>query len=322
MTIKSAIYFFILLPVSLSAQQRVSLKTTATEAVQLSSPVSAVQVITSLSDSTSLGYKTGLSPDGNCTEWLQKYVSTQYKSSFTKEGRKLLWIVKDISVGNDVGNTDTWVLQLKADVYAATADNGYNPLFSIDTVLVGADYSTIIKDGMQALFVRSAVTTADKKTSVPVSELVNKTRSKFNVKILKDSIYQQGIYLSFEEFKRNSPSLTNVLLDQNSEGKVTVYQLSSDSVRTPVDNAWGISIRNELYALKDGHLIPLEHLSDGMVLSKFRAPGQRRNQGSFWRNYIDQNPFSEKIIFPVKMSSVQAQPEATRIDMETGTLTF
>lgn len=60
---------------------------------------------------------------------------------------------------------------------------------------------------------------------------------------------RNGIYLTYDDFRKNSPAITNfvVLPDTTQPGKVKVCTISSDSSQVVLSHLWGLSVNNELY---------------------------------------------------------------------------
>jgi hypothetical protein len=341
----SSISLLLLFPALLQAQQKVALKNTAAENSTPSLPVSGISVMLCLSDSTSLGYvnstesteKVCALPDGNCSQWLQKYINAQYRSSFSRTGRQLLWVISDLNIGTDPNNKISQ-LKLKASAYLAEAA-GYSPICTLDTIFTKeqvTDYGKSVADAMNVLFagstgaaLKTAAENAKKEGSIfsNKDELYNQQANRFNMPILKANNYQQGVYLSFEEFRKNKPSVFDIIAKADSTDQVTLYQLSADSTQIPITNAWGLSFNNELYMLENGKLIPVERSASSIALSRFKEPASRSNQAIFWRNYIgrqsgNNNPFKERKTASATKSVSPVYAEATRVDMETGLLTF
>ncbi|MEJ7673291.1 MAG: hypothetical protein WKF59_11395 [Chitinophagaceae bacterium] len=94
-----------------------------------------------------------------------------------------------------------------------------------------------------------------------------------------------GIYLSFNEFKNNAPSIRNYYVNVDSQNnKVKIYQILPDSSSKLIEKAWGLSLNNELYFYASGQLYPIEKSGNTFYMAKYLEPKTRRNQALYWRN--------------------------------------
>lgn len=141
-------------------------------------------------------------------------------------------------------------------------------------------------------------------------------------------LYPTGIYTSFEQFKDNAPAIPMFYVGVNRQtGEVNLYQLTSDSTKQLVPNAWGLAVGNELYKYQNGQLYAIEKDGNGFALSKYLDYQTRKNKALFWRRTVgnrqgDNNPYNDKHIYRAPTQDSTIHIEATHIDMKTGSLTF
>jgi hypothetical protein len=315
------------------------------------SAVAGIRVVAALPDSTTIGYLSKpadnatikLVPQGNISSWLQSYVSQQYGSSFNSNGKQLLWLIERLSISSNTVATRAFT-RVKAGLYEAVGQQLTllsTPDTLVTTTILAGDsttYSSAVTAAMQVLYARSLAALSNVALQAPrssvkytVASALTALTGTLNFSILRDSIYKQGIYTSFEEFKANSPSIPNgvVVVDGNDSTRMKIAQ-AVDSSLQEVPNAWGVCINKELYVLKTGKLIPIEIANNSIVISRFQDPNVRKNQAIYWRRFLgvqtgDVNPFSRDHSYGASgvVTSQQADsPEATGIDLETGELSF
>ncbi|WP_153799692.1 hypothetical protein [Foetidibacter luteolus] len=157
--------------------------------------------------------------------------------------------------------------------------------------------------------------------------------------IITDTQYYSGVYLNFEEFKNNQPSIPYVIakVDEKDSVSFIIYKQLSDSTFEKIESAWGICIRNEIYVLDKGLLIPIEKKDTSFFASATIDPEVRKNQAVFWRrsmkniNSKDCNPFSKMASSNNESESnttIQRKGEAEakldygKLDMFSGKLNF
>lgn len=342
------IALFCIVTQKLSAQQSntdtiVSLNSTPTTETP-AIPIAGIKIATALPDTTIIGYvgqanrnaTFRLIPETDVTNWLQTFVLSKYKNVFNNTGRQLVWVVKNLSISKDTTGNNIFV-RLKADIASATANKKYLLTGTVDTVIMAtgakAKYAVAVEEALQTLFNVSANNNTPVSTDpLTVNELISQAQQAYNIPILKDSIYKQGIYSTFEEFKNNKPSVANAIVKVDNKGNPKLYQQLADSSSKEITKAWGISVAREQYAWIDGELIAIEKSGNGIMVSRFQKPSIRINQAIYWRNLMsynnvnNANPFDRKHNKKAKkhkaLSGKKEQPVATSIDMETGELLF
>jgi len=152
-------------------------------------------------------------------------------------------------------------------------------------------------------------------------EIISKLNLFTDLPILKDTAYHDGIYTTFNEFKNNAPAITRFYATIDDKDKaVKLYQLMPDSTSKLIENAWGVSVNNELYFYSAGQLYPIEKAGNGFYIAKYLEPRTRRNQAIYWRKYIgkwqgDENPYNNAQVLK-RSAGKDIAIEATHLDFD------
>jgi hypothetical protein len=264
-------------------------------------------------------------------------------------------LLRDLTYTTDTSG-QYYYTRLKADVYRKNEGRNYRKLISVDTLLSGRltnpdGYTVGITAVLDELY-RTSLTVvyqAEKpENRLSATEAVNgltetaigaQAAAGTALPVLSSKSFVNGAYATFQEFLRNTPSITGPLWAEPDtlagNGHAKVFVLGEDSTARQLTNIWGVCFGGaELYKYENGQLIPIEKSGNGFILSRFQDPVIRRNQALYWRRVAsygwpdDTNPFSRQRVLTVQQPDVVAKfiskqlPVATRIDMSTGALTF
>lgn len=92
---------------------------------------------------------------------------------------------------------------------------------------------------------------------------------RFDLPVLRDTLHVSGLYKSFDEFKNNKPSLSNVkfTIKKGIHDKV----LDSNNVSINLKNYWGASIDNQPYILFRGMFCKLIKSDNGFKFKSYRT---------------------------------------------------
>ena len=309
--------------------------------------LSSIDIISALPDSVNIGVIPSavpntrdnlVTPEG-VTELLRGYVNSQYGASFIKNGTGLLWSIREFSVGIDSSAEDMIsYIKIGADIARQNgASDNYQSIGSFDTLLITRGNDMLL-DSQTAIAVNALYDYSERLVSAGKSgneifkkeDLKKKYKKNQEWKILADTVYPKGIYLSFQEFKNNTPSVSEFVIKVDTATKqVNLYRFSvGDSSVALIADAWGLSINNELYRYKNGQLYAIEKRENEFALSKYLDFRTRKNQGFFWRRSIgsrqgNNNPFDDNHIYrtPAKSGS-SLKVETTKLDSTSGELTF
>ena len=210
-------------------------------------PFSSIKILDSRFDTTKIGFIPAFNliynkKDvfrkirfiGGVAKPLQEYYNDYYKNSFTSNGFELLIVMKRfwlsgvhtkrdkrIELTNSLENNTN--LYCKWEYYLAK-DGRYLPVKRIDTIIqvsenvaqyVGEEFDErrlpLFKFALKALielnYFEKNVETFDRKPTKNIEEILNYNAKRNELVVLKDSGFKKGIYLSFEEFKNNTPSI-------------------------------------------------------------------------------------------------------------------
>ncbi len=311
------------------------------------SGIASIEVMNGLADSTFIGVlpsafpnvRTNVLIQQGVPSWLQDYIAMQFNGSFTAEGEKLLWIINGLRVGRDssAGGVTSFV-KLSANIFDNSADV-YQLKNMFDTTIVSTDPNFDLGKNLAIAIGElfnscSSQDLNEKQKSNPVkgpvltrSALLQSLDSAGDHKVLLDSIHPRGVFLSFQEFLNNAPSISSFSLavDEHSKG-IQFYEISTDSSARMISGVWGISINNELYRCQDGQLYAIEKDGNGFALSKYLDYRSRKNQAMFWRRFIgerqgDNNPFNDAHVYRASLGNdSSAKAEAIRLNMSSGNI--
>ena len=307
-----------------------------------------IEVISNIPNPSLLGFlpsnvpndRKYLKPSDEINAWVQNFVNYQFDLSTDPKAKKLLWIIQDLSLGKDSTQKDVYsFVKIKADIYDNSElsnenfqlVNTFDSTYIIKTISV--DYGQMIGAAFSDLFynsIKQKNTVANKRfsqmTEKPAGskdDILNKIKLSANYPILKESIYTPGIYLSFNEFKNNSPGIKNFYASVDSQShKAILYEIMPDSTSRLVENPWGASINNEVYFYISGQLYPIEKSGNTFYLAKYLDPSTRHNQAFYWRMYVgkwqgDNNPYNDAHVLKRLVADYKNIPlEATHLDFD------
>src|SRR6185437_7300940 len=285
---------------------------------------SKIDVISNLPDSNTLGFipsdivndRKYIKPSGNVTTWLQSFVNKQFTSNTNSKADALLWVIQDLSMGKDSTQKESYsFLKLKADIYSGNESN-YQMINTFDSTWVAdgdADFgpmiaaafielyknSTAVANGIENIrFHQSATKLSGTKNNIIVQIKGSNTNA------ISNSVeYADGVYLSCNEFKNNTPSVGKFYADVNpANNQVVLYKIAADSSSQLIQNAWGLSVNNELYFFANGQLYPIEKSGNTFYMAKYLESRTRKNQAIYWRKIIgskqgDTNPYNDAHVF-------------------------
>lgn len=324
------------------SQKSVNLSTISGESYNLSM-YSKIDVISNLPDSNNLGYipsdvmndRKYIKPSNSVSAWLQGFVDKQFSSNADAKANRLLWVIQDLSMGKDSTQKQAYsFVKLKADIYTGNALN-YQLANTFDSTWVvngDADFGKMITTAFIDLYKNSVeqkrgignirFQQSSVKPSGSKNDIINQVKLSNNYQILKANEYANGVYTSFDEFKNNTPSIRNFYADVNNKNnQVELYQIAADSSSQLIQNAWGLSINNELYYYSSGQLYPVEKSGNGFYMAKYLDYRTRKNQAIYWRKIIgarqgDTNPYNDAHVLR------KTVPAAKDVSLETTHLDF
>lgn len=311
--------------------------------------LSGIKVIPLCADTSQLGFvqvgitnrKVRAVPDKPYTPYLQDFVTAILGGVFVPSGRQMLWVIKDLRINETTGAlSEHAFVRLKADAYVP-ADNSDKPTYRLltafDTVLIkgGMDvtgkHDKNIAQAIQLFYLacEDAAGAYSAGTSMTEAAIIDSTLQQFNAPIYQDTAYNQGVYLTYQEFLANVPAIPNFEIDATKRKKIVVYTRGTDTTRKEVTRMWGVSYKGELYKYDAGELVPIERKGNAFVLSKYMDDINRRNKSIFWGSvafglvgggiaYSSTGVHTATAIPEIAGFG----PEATAVDVESGELVF
>lgn len=153
-------------------------------------------------------------------------------------------------------------IRLKAEIYAEK-DGQYIPLYRFDSLQIsfknsnarfGKDLSGMLEDMADSATLVLAKKGGEAR-KIDFSSILQFNQSRFDCRISKDSSLVQGVYMNFEEFKNNTPSVTDCEVKKGKDHLI-LYLKEGGSHSYYSRTAWGYCDGNTVYIMKDGLLIP------------------------------------------------------------------
>lgn len=330
------------------SQQTINLKAVSMKSYAFNKHTK-IEVINNLPDSNNLGFipsdvvndRKYIKSSNTVTDWLQNFIDNQFGTKANGNGKELLWVIQDLSMGEDSTQSNVFsFVKLKADIYyvgGGQNNSTYQLVNTYDSTWIvnngNADFSQMIGDAFIELYKNSVAIKKGAASSRlqqlnnsiagTKEEILEQEKTSNNYAVLKTNQYQQGIYLSFNEFKNNTPAISNFYADVNANSdQVELYQIMPDSSSQLIDSAWGLSINNELYYYSSGGLYPIEQSGKTFYIAKYLKPDTRRNQAFYWRKYVgskqtDNNPYNDGHVLRKKVPGAKnVSLEATHLDFD------
>lgn len=310
--------------------------------------IAGIQIINAVSDSSLLGYiQRGMfnrwveaKPDKPYTQYLQTYVNRRYGPLYKKDAMQLVWVIQELRI-----NERTFSVSEKAFVHLKAMSFGGNGTFKLltqlDTILVrgGMDvthkHGENIGDALQLLLEQSLAIHAE-GPAYSISEIQEQGLQRYRKPGLQSKEHADGIYLTFEEFLNDQPSVKNV--EYMFEGRhINFYYTDSSGARKFVHKFWGVRKDGVLLKQYYNLLIPIQQKQNGIVLSNYLPQARRNNNtmllaaagGGLIGAAIFGSTASSGAMIAGSMPTAEGTPYnqnrapfATGVDIETGKLTL
>jgi hypothetical protein len=324
-----------------NAQSRkISLKTSNLDGkVPTGMNISGIQVINAVSDSSLLGFvQTGMfnhwtdaGPDKPYTLFLQSYADEQYASIYKKDAPQLVWVIKELRISERSFNmSERGFVHLKAIAY--TGNERFKWLTQMDTILVtgGMDvthkHGDHIAEALQLLLEASLTAKQRDSPAYSLAEIKEKAIQRYQKPAFQAKEHENGIYMTFEEFLNDAPSVLNVIAVD--EG---FYHKDSAGNKVFVNKFWGIRRDGQLYKLHEDKIIPIEQQQNALVLSNYLSTARHKNSaimgsalgGGLIGGAIAESATSGMLpMIEVPYINKKKSPMATGVDIETGEFTL
>lgn len=323
-----------------------------------SMPVSDIRIMQFVRDSVRVGYAlkgmdnyvVNLKITKPLTSFLQDHIYRMYKDDFKKEGIKMLWILKDLRIGEKVGFMEYSYARVNMDGYISSDGALYKKACSVDSVYViesGGDVSKWHSEDIENAFgvfskrvlLYAKDVLADNSRPLTMDEIVNNSYQDLQVPILTDTIYREGIYSNFEEFLQNKPSITayeTLLIDKST----VKFTRKSATGNVDTIDMWGVCKAGEIYKYYESSLIPIEKKGTGFIISDFIQNSNRRNKNVAFFSILGGmaggvvggmaaglavSALKNRLLLVKSIPYITKpakQPVASCIDMKTGDLSF
>ncbi|WP_462253180.1 hypothetical protein [Ferruginibacter sp.] len=312
--------------------------------------VSNIQIIQMVRDSVKLGYVlkglgnqvVEIMPSKPLTFFLQEHIIKMYKNDYKEDGVKILWVLKDLRVGEKTGFMEYAYTKFNALAYISSDEKQYKFVTAIDTVFVkqsGGDVTAWHGEDIENVFklmlkqtLKNAVTLNEQNVEkITIEQIVEKEKQPVNIPILSAAVYNEGGYANFQEFLDNKPSVTIFSPVAIGKKKLKFISMNSNNQADTL-SIWGLCKNGEIFKYEDDVVIPIEKYDDGFIISNYISSTNRRNGNRAFSAFIggvagalistaaSGRPLLVKSIPYITKTSWQ--PEASCIDMKTGELSF
>ncbi len=259
-------------------------------------PVSDIRIVQIVRDSVNVGYAlkgmdnyvVNLKINKPLTDFLQGHIYQMYKDDFKKDGIKMLWVLKDLRMGEKTAFMEYSYARFNMDGYMSADGIFFRKVCSLDTVYVnesGGDVSKWHGDDIEKAFgvfskrvlLLAKDTLANNSAQKTVAEILSQPYQNISHLILNDTVYNEGAYASFGEFLQNKPSIQNyesVIVDKRT---IKFTKINSNGVVDTL-NIWGLCKSGEIYRYYEESLIPIEKQGTGFIISDFIKNSNKHNR--------------------------------------------
>ncbi|ANH80104.1 hypothetical protein A8C56_03085 [Niabella ginsenosidivorans] len=262
-------------------------------------PVAEIKVFQAVPDSSYLGYaQKGLAnsvvrayPDGPLTPFIQRYFDNSIHYSSDSGAKKFFIVIKELRINERTfAMKERAYARLQADAWVGAAADKYYLAASVDTCImhggmdVTASHGRNIGDLLFLLIHKAAASpdTAGEHTQLlTIEEVRRKANERFTVPVLLTDHYQNGIYLTYNEFLQNAPSVRHYSTQFNKKKGARFFIKDSTGNEQEII-PWGLCKDDELYKYKEHNLIPIERVANGFFISSYLENKRRRNNAVFW----------------------------------------
>jgi hypothetical protein len=259
-------------------------------------PVSDIRIAQMVRDSVNLGYAlkgmdnyvVNLKITKPLTDFLQDHIYRMYEDDFKKDGIKMFWVLKDLRMGEKTSFMEYSYCRFNMDGYISTSGVLYKKVCTLDTVYVtesGGDVSRWHGDEIEKgfgffskrvlRFTKSVL--ADNSEQKTIEEILSQSYQNTDHPILKDTIYNEGAYLNFEEFLQNKPSIQNYEPVIIGKHNIKFTKINSQGFSDTL-NIWGLCKSTEIYRYYGETLIPIEKMGTGFIISDFVKNSNKHNR--------------------------------------------
>ena len=248
---------------------------------ELSLPFESIKIIDSRFDTSKIGFIPVISivPDkrsvfrkcrfnGGVAKPLQEYYNQYYKNVFRQNGFQLLIVMKRLWIsGVDISRDKRIALSNSLEVksnfyikweYYLGKEGKYLPVRRTDTIaqMDESEYKYLSENfderklaSIKFLFKAmielydfdKKLLQFDKLPGKTLEEIMAYNNKRNELKVLKDSVLQKGVYLSFDEFKNNAPSIKDFNEEKMRYKVIKSERYLTDLQGDLISEYWGFS---------------------------------------------------------------------------------
>jgi hypothetical protein len=317
--------------------------------------IANIRLIQLVRDSVQLGYVlkskdnhvVQIKPAKPLTTFLQDQIERMYKNDYKEGGAEILWVLKELRIGEKSGIMEYAYTKFSAAAYIASKYGLYKFITFTDTVFIKESSGDVtawhgedIQDAFKFLLkqtVKAAATEKLTSEEMTIEQIIDYNKLQLNLPILTTPIYNEGAYANFQEFLDNKPSVLLYQPVKVDKRRVKLIQMKIDN---QVDTlaVWGICKNGELYKYEEDYLIPIEKQGNGFIVSNYVTLASRRNNNNLGIMFgligvigdelikaSEEKKQTEKLMLVKSIPYIKnenKQPQASCIDMKTGQLSF
>lgn len=236
---------------------------------QFATAIKNIQVMVICGDNAILGilqYRTDRAralavPDKPLQEYVQEYVNRRYSGQYKKDGKELLCVIQYLRIG-DLGRLGKSYVRIKAAGFQSSDNQQFQLSCQMDTTLSNDTKRASRKHSeniAQAIDLLMQAVDRPKLTAAFHSreEIFDKAWERYKQPIYSADTFTNGIYTSYKEFLRNTPSIQKfrVRMEYN---RIVAYHIHDDSTSNVIKDPWGMCHEGKLYRFKWNGFIPLK----------------------------------------------------------------
>ncbi|WP_440134746.1 hypothetical protein [Chitinophaga sancti] len=253
-------------------------------------PVKGIQVFLANGDTSRLGFaQTGILnslrdalPDKPMQQYLEEYVSKAYSNQYKPNGNTLLLVIKYFRIGERSGvAAEKAFVRVKADAFGSADNISWQFTAAIDTVLeqngldVTKNHNLNIEEALDLL-----IATADngmlRATKYTFDEVKKKELHLYDAPAYTAASFKQGVYMSYNEFIMNEPSIT-LFRPSINNGTAIIYAIHDDGTETVINNPWGMCFKDQLFKYHKRFYIPFIREGRAFLFNMYYGLSERNN---------------------------------------------
>ena len=163
-------------------------------------------------------------------------------------------------------------IRLKAEIYAVRDDGSFTPILRYDSLQTYRRYNPYASwtsyyshwetdlTGMLQNMIDSAsgltVTRAEKGRRLKLDDIRQYNRSRFDAPVVDSATLTPGVYVNFEEFRKNTPSISNFEVRMEKTDHILYIKDDAGTLQYTHD-VWGYCDGKNIFILRDGILLPI-----------------------------------------------------------------